>query len=93
MRGVASVASFFLSRIDALVDPMLEEIAKAGGERAELARELHGEIAVASAKGAYAIYQEVFAADRFRRLEAGGRARRSACCGPAPAPRTRTTGT
>ena len=45
---------------------------RAAASARELARELHGEIAVASAKGAYAIFQEVFASDRFRSLEAEG---------------------
>jgi transaldolase len=69
---VASVASFFLSRIDVMVDPMLESIAQQGGARTDTAEALHGEIAVASAKRAYAIYQEVFGSERFRALEAGG---------------------
>ncbi|HKI56504.1 MAG TPA: transaldolase [Trueperaceae bacterium] len=69
---VASVASFFLSRIDVMIDPMLEKIAHQGGPRAETARDLHGEIAVASAKQAYAIYQEVFSGKRYRALEKDG---------------------
>jgi len=69
---VASVASFFLSRIDVKVDAMLEKIAGQGGPRAATARDLHGEIAVASAKQAYAIYQEVFSGERYRALEKHG---------------------
>lgn len=69
---VASVASFFLSRIDVKVDPMLEKIAQQGGPSAEIARDLHGEIAVASAKQAYAIFQGVFSGDRYRALEPRG---------------------
>jgi transaldolase len=57
---IQSVASFFLSRIDVLVDPMLEKMMQAGGALAEHAGAIHGEIAVASAKVAYQIYQEVF---------------------------------
>ena len=39
---VASVASFFLSRIDVLVDPMLEKLRLAGGPAAEIVAGLHG---------------------------------------------------
>lgn len=66
---IASVASFFLSRIDTLVDPMLETlIAKGNAE----AKEVHGQVAVASARIAYRIYKEVFHSERFRKLDAQG---------------------
>ncbi len=67
---VASVASFFLSRIDVLVDPMLAELMH-GSDRnptAILARRLHGQVAIASAKKAYQIYQKIIASDHFCRL-------------------------
>ena len=60
---VESVASFFLSRIDVLIDPILKE---------KKLDELVGEIAIASAKKAYEIYKEVFFNDRFRSLEQKG---------------------
>ncbi len=69
---VASVASFFLSRIDLLVDPQLEEKMRGGGKQAELAGSLRGEVAIASAKIAYQIYKEVFSAERFQKLAAKG---------------------
>jgi transaldolase len=69
---VASVASFFLSRIDVLVDPMLEKAMRAGGSQAEIARSLHGRTATASAKIAYQIYKEIFSSDQFRQLVARG---------------------
>ncbi len=69
---VASVASFFLSRIDVLLDPRLEKMAQAGGEKAEAAAALTGEVAIASAKVAYIIYQEIFLAGRFKTLAAQG---------------------
>ena len=72
--GVHSVASFFLSRIDVLVDPMLERLIKAGGRKGELATELHGEIAVASAKIAYQIYREITNAKRWKKLAQQGAA-------------------
>ena len=71
LSGVASVASFFVSRVDVAVDRALEEI----GETA-----LQGKIAIANSK-----------------VDGSGWQRRahgpSASCGPAPAPRTRSTRT
>jgi len=68
----ASVASFFLSRIDTLSDPILKKIRLDGGPRAELVAGLYGELAIASAKVAYQIYQEIFAQDRFKKLAQKG---------------------
>ena len=68
----ASVASFFVSRIDALADPLLEKITARGGEWADLAKMAQGQIAVASAKTAYQIYKEIFGSDRFKKLSAQG---------------------
>lgn len=68
LRRVSSVASFFLSRIDVLVDPLLEKMAEAGGDRAARAEKLRGQAALASAKKAFAIYKKLFQSDRFRRL-------------------------
>lgn len=65
---VASVASFFLSRIDSLIDPLLEKKIQAGGSQAERARSFHGQVAIASAKTAYQIYREIFSSQRFQRL-------------------------
>jgi transaldolase/glucose-6-phosphate isomerase len=72
VEGIASVASFFLSRIDVLVDPMLEKLMHGDGPRAELAARLHGQVAIASAKVAYQIYKEVFGSERFRKLAGRG---------------------
>jgi transaldolase len=71
-RGNDSVASFFLSRIDMLVDPLLENARQAGGPHAELAATLQGQVAIASAKVAYQIFRELFAGERFRELAARG---------------------
>ena len=69
---VSSVASFFLSRIDVLVDPILEKLRLGGGAVAEAVAGLHGEVAIASAKVAYQIYQEIFTGERFRKLAQKG---------------------
>jgi transaldolase len=77
VRKVASVASFFVSRIDALVDPLLEEVMKQGGQEADLASKARGQVAIASAKMAYQSYKEIFAGNRFGGLAAlGARAQR-----------------
>jgi len=72
VRNIFSVASFFLSRIDTLVDPMLEKIISQGGPAADQAKTLVGETAIASAKVAYTIYKELFESDRFKALAEKG---------------------
>ena len=57
---IASVASFFLSRIDVLVDPMLEERTESDGPLAEMAEGFHGQVAISSARAAYEIYHDIF---------------------------------
>jgi transaldolase len=69
---VSSVASFFLSRIDVLVDPILEKRRLEGGRTAEIVADLHGQVAIASAKVAYQIYQEIFSSERFQKLSHQG---------------------
>jgi transaldolase len=61
---VASVASFFVSRVDTEADRRLDEI---GGHD-----ELKGTLAIANAKLAYATYQEIFSGDAWERLAAAG---------------------
>jgi len=74
---VASVASFFLSRIDVLLDPLLDKKVREGGPDARLASGLIGQVAIASAKLAYTIQREVFAEGKFRSLnEKGARPQR-----------------
>ena len=68
LQHVASVASFFVSRIDQLVDPLLEVCVAQGGELAESARNTRGQVAIASAKGAYQIFKEIFGSQRFKSL-------------------------
>jgi transaldolase len=72
LERIASVASFFLSRIDVLADPILEGKIRAGAPEAQAAAGLLGRLAVASAKVAYRMYRQIFATDRFRRLAAQG---------------------
>lgn len=72
LHAIASVASFFLSRIDVAIDPELDLLAAAGGPRATQAEALRGTAAIASAKGAWQRYVEAFGGERFARLEALG---------------------
>ncbi len=61
--GVASVASFFVSRIDTAIDRLLQE---------HQADDLLGKIAVASAKVTYARFKEIFSGERWEKLVARG---------------------
>jgi transaldolase len=65
---IASVASFFVSRVDTKVDAKLQTIIQTGGE----ASSLLGKAAIANARLAYARFEEVFASPRFVRLQAKG---------------------
>jgi transaldolase / glucose-6-phosphate isomerase len=71
--GIASVASFFVSRIDTLVDSMIDERLKtAKGEDVQLLEALRGKIAIANAKQAYRYYQKMIEAPRWKALAARG---------------------
>jgi transaldolase len=72
LENIASVASFFLSRIDTAVDPLLEQIIQDNPTRATKAKQLLGTIAIASAKVAYQIYKELFHSERFQILAEKG---------------------
>ena len=72
--SIASVASFFVSRIDTEVDARLEKLAAAAGtvdERCGL-EALRGKAAVANARLAYVAYLEMIGAESWRVLEAHG---------------------
>ena len=69
LANVASVASFFLSRIDTLVDQLLDGLAAAGQPAA---RTLRGKAAVASAGRAYEIFEESLATPQWQELAARG---------------------
>ena len=71
---VASVASFFVSRIDTMVDEALDKKIAAANDPAEKARlkGLQGKIAIANAKLAYQLYQRIFRDERWQRLAQHG---------------------
>jgi transaldolase len=64
---ITSVASFFLSRIDVLVDKLLEK-AITEGNQPDIAQSLHGQAAISCAKVAYQTYKEIFGSEKFRKL-------------------------
>ena len=72
LQGVASVASFFVSRIDTLVDGRLEQLAVASPQHAAAARALRGGTAVAVAQVAYQAFKALLDTDRWAALAAAG---------------------
>lgn len=74
LSDIASVASFFLSRIDVLVDNKLDSILDTESDESikEIARDIKGETAIASAKIAYQKFQKIFSGERWDRLEKQG---------------------
>jgi transaldolase/glucose-6-phosphate isomerase len=78
-RWMASVASFFVSRVDTAVDTLLEERLRQTNRPAERAalQDLLGKAAIANAKLAYQRYKEIFRGERWDRLrQAGARTQR-----------------
>jgi transaldolase/glucose-6-phosphate isomerase len=70
---IASVASFFVSRIDTLIDSKIDALLKtAAGDAKTLLESLHGTIAIANAKLTYKKYQELFGGPRWKALAAKG---------------------
>src|SRR5215813_12379891 len=71
---VASVASFFVSRIDTMVDKQLDEKIARANDPSEKERltALKGKIAIANAKMAYQDYKRLFAGSRWEKLAAKG---------------------
>jgi transaldolase len=76
--GIASVASFFVSRVDTLVDGMIDEMrAKATASESQRLSTLRGRAAIANAKAAYSRFVELFHGEGFAALRsAGARAQR-----------------
>ncbi len=74
LAGIASVASFFVSRVDTAVDRRLEEIARERPDSAGLVQMLYGKAAIANAKLAYDAFKQTFAGQRFATLRQRGAA-------------------
>jgi transaldolase len=69
---VASVASFFVSRVDTLVDKELQELVDKGGFQAERARNRLGTAAIDNAKLAYEVFEQAFQGPRWEELQRQG---------------------
>jgi len=71
---VASVASFFVSRIDTLVDSTIQNMLKTeiDPQKKQLLTSLQGKVAIANAKQAYEKYQKMIASPRWKALAAKG---------------------
>ena len=71
LSGIASVASFFVSRVDSILDKLLGEVEDPEAEN------LQGKLAIANAKAAYKKFKEMFGSERFQKLaEKGARVQR-----------------
>jgi len=71
---IASVASFFVSRIDSLVDSTIDAKLKTETDASKkaLLESLRGKVAIANARRTYAKYQELFGGSRWKALAARG---------------------
>jgi transaldolase/glucose-6-phosphate isomerase len=71
---IASVASFFVSRIDTLADNLIDEKLKSASDANQkaLLNSLKGKVAIANAKVTYKKYQEIFSGPRWNALKAKG---------------------
>ena len=70
--GIASVASFFVSRVDTEVDKRLDQLIEKAPEHAETLKALKGKAAIANAKLAYQLFLTRFEEERWKKLESSG---------------------
>lgn len=74
LKKMAGVASFFISRIDTLIDSMLNDRLKTTSDASqqELLKSLLGKVAIANGKLTYQAYQRIFSGPRWQALAAKG---------------------
>jgi len=74
LKKMASVASFFISRIDTLIDSLLNDKLKATSDASQeaLLKSLLGKVAIANGKLTYQSYQHIFSGPRWQALAAKG---------------------
>ena len=72
LNHVASVASFFVSRVDSAIDGALAALVKASTIGAARAESLQGRAAIANAKRAYKLFQDRFSGPRWEKLASKG---------------------
>lgn len=77
VRNIASVASFFVSRVDAIVEKTFDDLVKAGKAKADDKGTFFGKIGIANSKVAYAAFEKLFSSNDFKTLkEQGARVQR-----------------
>lgn len=73
LAGIAGVASFFVSRIDTVVDGLIDtQLPHANSEQGRLLESIRGKVAIANAKLAYERYRRIFSGPRWEALAAKG---------------------
>lgn len=73
IQRLASVASFFVSRIDTLADKQMADAAKtADPQKAQVLKDVQGKVAIANAQIAYEHFKQITSNDRWRALQAKG---------------------
>jgi transaldolase/glucose-6-phosphate isomerase len=74
LKKIGGVASFFISRIDSMVDSMISDKLKSAtdAKQQELLKNLLGKVAIANGKLAYRSYQRLFSGPRWQALAAQG---------------------
>ncbi len=72
IKAISSVASFFVSRLDTVIDGQLQALIPEGSEHSNIARNLLGKAAIANARLAYEIFGEQFNGERFEWLRSRG---------------------
>lgn len=70
--GIASVASFFVSRVDTICEKAFDDLVKAGKAKAEAKASFRAKVGVANSKLAYERYEKLFGSPRFAKLKAAG---------------------
>ena len=77
LSNIASVASFFVSRVDSKIDSLLEKLYHEDKLSSEDFKDVRGKAAIANSRLAYELYQEKIASERFKKLaDAGARMQR-----------------
>jgi transaldolase len=69
VRSIASVASFFVSRVDAIVEKHFDAIVQSGKAQAAERERFVGKVGVANSKLAYASFESLFGSTRFKKLQ------------------------
>lgn len=72
IKNIASVASFFVSRVDSKIDSMLEKLDEANKISYDQLLFLRGKAAVANSRMAYQLFEKVFSTERFKNLVQNG---------------------